>query len=122
LLALGELKYLEGKRSHRADVLKESLALAQQALQLDASIPDPFILLAKLAVERRDSPVATDMADRALALAPNKPEALFCKGPSRAVAWQLRERGELVSQKCGRFRRSFQEIECDGMDLLRTQR
>jgi hypothetical protein len=57
LLALGELKYLEGKRSHRADVLKESLALAQHALQLDASIPDPFILLAKLAVDTGDPDV-----------------------------------------------------------------
>ena len=80
LLALAELKYLEGRLASRADVLNEALALAQQALQLDASVPDVYIILAKIAVEQRNLARATELADKALSLAPNKPEALFAKG------------------------------------------
>lgn len=58
---------------------QEIIALAQEALRLDPRNADAYVVLSKAALRQGNIGMAIDAADKAIAIAPDKPEALFVK-------------------------------------------
>jgi len=78
LFALAEVEYALANANARGGESSASIALIEQAMRMGgASLPDGYILLSKMAADRRESALALSMANTAIQLAPNKPEAIF---------------------------------------------
>ena len=86
LYALGaELQYLSYNNTGEVSA-QEVRAIAQRALQLKPDMPDPYVILAKVAAKEGEFVDAQTAADTALRLAPNKPEAMFAKAKASEAA------------------------------------
>ena len=55
----------------------DAYTLAQKAIELDPNIADAYVVVAKVMIEQQQFMAAKDAANKAIALAPNKPEAMF---------------------------------------------
>lgn len=58
---------------------QEIIALAQQALRLDSKNADAYVVLSKAALRQENIGMAVDAVNKAIEIAPDKPEALFVK-------------------------------------------
>lgn len=87
--ALADLKYrLAGMGD---GTYADAYTLAQRALKLDPNIADAYVVVAKVMIEQKNMNAAREAANKAIALSPDKPEAMFAMARVAEVTLQYDE-------------------------------
>ena len=87
--ALADLKYrLAGMGD---GTYADAYTLAQRALKLDPNIADAYVVVAKVMIEQKNMNAAREAANKAIALSPDKPEAMFAMARAAEVTLQYDE-------------------------------
>ena len=87
--ALADLKYWLANMGD--GTYADAYTLAQRALKLDPNIADAYVVVAKVMIEQKNMNAAREAANKAIALAPNRPEAMFAMARVAEVTLQYDE-------------------------------
>lgn len=89
IAGLADLKFRLASMGYGS--MQEVLMFAQRAIKMDRRIAEPYIVVAKVMIEQNNIIAAQQAADRAIALAPEKPEAMFVKARAAERAERYEE-------------------------------